>query len=240
MVSFIGGLLLLFLLLNAIKAFGRMSPAFVARWAKRGGWFLMMASLAYLAFAGRTGLMRLLGLGNLFRGIGPDPLGEDFFAARGGGRKSKSSVARSPWIEMHLDHESGVLRGYALAGPFAGRDLATLSRDECLRLLGLCRAQDPEGVRLLETYLDRRFTGWRQADEGQGQARGSGGGGRASGALTRDEAYEILGLAKGSSAEEIVRAHRSLMKKLHPDHGGSTALAARVNQAKDVLLDRHG
>jgi len=58
--------------------------------------------------------------------------------------------------------------------------------------------------------------------------------------MTRDEAYEVLGLAKGASAEEVIRAHRALMKKFHPDHGGSTALAARVNQAKDVLLDRHG
>ena len=241
MVSFIGGILLLFLLLNAIKAFGRMSPTFVARWAKRGGWFLIVASLAYLAFAGRMGVMRMLGLGNLLRGAGPDPLGDDFFASGGGAsRKGKSTVARSPWIEMHLDYETGVMRGFALAGPFAGRDLASMSKDECLRLLNLCRAQDPEGGRLLETYLDRRFTAWRQADQGEGQARGNGGGGRASGALTRDEAYEVLGLTKGASADEIVRAHRSLMKKLHPDHGGSTALAARVNQAKDVLLDRHG
>ena len=56
------------------------------------------------------------------------------------------------------------------------------------------------------------------------------------GSLTRDQAYEILGLAKGASREDVVAAHRGLMKKLHPDHGGSTALAARVNQAKDVLL----
>ena len=158
----------------------------------------------------------------------------------GGGRRRRApgrvSTARSAMIEMRLDHDSGVMTGAVLAGAYAGRAVEALSRPELLILRDELSRDDPDGVNLLEAYLDRRFAGWRETDQGQRERRR-----RASrSAMTRREAYEILGLPEGASAEEIIRAHRTLMKKFHPDHGGSTALAARVNQAKDVLMQRQG
>jgi DnaJ-domain-containing protein 1 len=85
-------------------------------------------------------------------------------------------------------------------------------------------------------YLDRRDAGWReyaQGDAASGRPAASGG------KMSEQEAYQILGLEAGASADEIGRAHRTLMKKFHPDQGGSTYLAARINEAKEILLRRH-
>jgi hypothetical protein len=239
MPALLAGLLALFLILSAIKQFGRLSPADAARLFRRGRTAVGILGVLLLALRGQFGLAGALA--SVLLGLAAKrqahPFASAFRAAGFGPKAARVSAARSATIEMQLDLDTGAINGSVLAGPYQGRALASLDRPECLRLLEICECDDPEGARLLETYLDRRFSGWREADEGQTQARRSAGG---SGAMTRDEAYEVLGLAKGASAEEIIRAHRALMKKFHPDHGGSTALAARVNQAKDVLLNRHG
>ena len=105
------------------------------------------------------------------------------------------------------------------------------------QLIAMIAAFDAESVALLESYLDRRFPAWRQNAQGDtagGQRRAAPGG-----KMTDEEAYQILGLQPGAGRDDISRAHRALMKKLHPDQGGSTYLAARVNEAKDTLLRTH-
>jgi DnaJ domain len=235
MVQFIAGLLALYLLLAGIRQFGRITPTSAAKIVRGGGFALGLVALLLLLLRGSFGLVGLLA-SFLFAGAvrgGRNPFASFLNAAGWGAKSSKVSTARSASIEMQLDRDTGLMSGGAIAGPFAGRALEGLTRPECLDLYRYCRTDDPEGAALLEVYLDRRFAGWRQAQQGEANPGGSWSGG----AMSRDEAYEILGLPKGAGREEIIAAHRALMKKLHPDHGGSTVLAARVNQAKDVLLD---
>lgn len=158
---------------------------------------------------------------------------------QGGAATGRMSRARTAFIEMTINHDNGAFDGMVVAGPRAGARLGQLSLAEILDVRRACLAQDPDGARLLEAYLDSRFPAWRENADGNGDA-GSRGGGRAGpGTMTEQEAYEVLGLAPGAGAEEIRGAYRTLMKRLHPDQGGTTWLAARVNQAKDVLLARH-
>ncbi len=190
---------------------------------------------AALAFAERWGLGMLLisaGLSIVATGrLGPIDLG-------GHARRSpgSTSTVRSRFFEMSLDHDSGAMRGTVRTGGYAGRQLDELDDGD---LLNLAReiGSDPESAALFEAYLDRRMPGWRDHVETD-QAAGSGGAPDA-GAMTDEEAYQILGLAPGAGDREIRAAHRRLMLRVHPDQGGSTFLAAKINQAKDRLLGKH-
>jgi hypothetical protein len=243
MPNLIAGLFLLYLVLFGIKQFARLSPAVAARLVRQGGGVLGLLGAFLLVLRGSLGLASLVasvafgfaGWGRLGRFVKFGAPGAGFGPGAATSSAGQKSKARSAMIEMQLDHATGALTGSVLSGPWRGRALETLTRPDCLDLYGQALRDDPDGARLLETYLDRRFAGWREAAQANGHA-GSGGG---SGAMTEQEAYQVLGLPEGADAEAIARAHRGLMKKLHPDHGGSTSLAARVNQAKDVLLRRH-
>jgi hypothetical protein len=144
------------------------------------------------------------------------------------------SKVRTAFLEMELDHDTGAMRGRVIAGSHQGASLEALDRTALIKMLS---EVDADSRDLLAAYLDRMAPGWRE----QAQHGSSGSSGRpppGGGKMTEQEARQILGIGPGASKEEIIRAHRSLIKKLHPDQGGTTYLAARINEAKDVLLRR--
>ncbi|TVR06115.1 MAG: molecular chaperone DnaJ [Salinarimonadaceae bacterium] len=226
------------------RVFARTNPAMLARIVKTLGGVALFGLAALMLARGRIEIAMLVaGLGAWILGLTanfPRLPGTGRFpggGASGPSATGRVSRVRSAMIEMTLDHDSGAMEGSVLAGGFAGRALAALTERELMALYAECANSDPEGARLLEAYFDRRFPGWREdaktdRDAGpRGEAK--------TGAMSEEEAYQILGLSPGADIDSIKRAHRTLMLKLHPDQGGSTWLAARVNQAKDILLSRH-
>jgi hypothetical protein len=240
MPTLIAGVVAVIVLYSLLQMFRAANPVVLARAIKIAGG---VVSLAVAAFTGVKGELAVaIPLGIFGAGLlGWSPFGASGFGNIGGlfGLNSQrspgqASRVRSQFIEMSLDHDSGELSGQIVAGPFAGRSLGEFDLPQ---LTAMIQSFDAESVALLESYLDRRFPAWRQ--DAQGNATGGHSRPSANGKMTEEEAYQILGLQPGAGRDDIGRAHRALMKKLHPDQGGSTYLAARVNEAKDTLLRTH-
>jgi DnaJ domain len=226
------GIIVLITLLWALKSFSKADPRVVIRSVRIGSGIAALAGAAAFVLTGREGLALPLGIGGLsLLGLWPGMASLGRRAHKSPGQVSR---VKSAFLEMELDHDSGIMRGRILAGKHQGVSLDAL---DVATLIGLMSGIDEESQALLATYLDRRHPGWRenaQTDPAAGRS-----GTPRTGPMTHEEAYQILGLQPGAGTDEIIRAHRTLMKKLHPDQGGSTYLAARVNAAKDILLRRH-
>ncbi len=226
------GLAALAFLLWSAQKYLQADPRKLAAVLKLAGGIAMLAFAVFLGARGELAVAVPLGAAGLGL-LGWLPFGPAGFGARTKKSAGQTSHVRSAFLDMELDHDSGALRGVILAGPREGTRLESL---DVATLVGLMNEIDEESRALLAAYLDRRDAGWRehaQADTATG--RGS----AARGPMTHEEAYQILGLEAGAKAEEIIRAHRTLMKRIHPDQGGTNYLAARVNEAKDTLLRQH-
>jgi hypothetical protein len=232
--SFLLGLLAFILFLLALRAFARADPKKLAGRLRMAGGIAALGIAAVLMARGLIIVaipLAAFGLGLLGTRIG-GMSGAPFPGQKSSGQKSR---VRTAAIEMELDHDTGAMDGICLGGRFDGQLLSSLSRADLLAFLQDIAQSDPQSAALLEAYLDQREPGWR----GSGADQDSGRQPRQSpGRMGVDEAFEVLGLAAGATAEEIRDAHRRLMKRMHPDQGGSTYLAARINEAKDVLLGR--
>ncbi len=210
--------------------FVRMDPqrlAFVLRYAAP---VILTVTGVVFTLLGRTSIS--LGLFGLAAAL----FGRARARSRATRSGSQTSQVRTAALEMELDLDTGDMTGIVLAGRYEGQELEALGEADLLSLYSELR-MDAESIQVLEAYLDRRMPAWRDgfdadADDGLGAAPGSG-------TMTKEEAYQILGLPAGASEAEIRQAHRRLMKRMHPDTGGSVFLAARINQAKDILLRGH-
>ncbi len=226
MQPFILGLIALALGYWALKTFAAANPGHLARLAVRiaGAASLVVAAI----LVARGGLTLAIPVALLGFWLLSNPNVSDRIATSPG----QTSRVETEHLEMELEHASGRMRGRVRKGFFAGRRVENLKPVELAHLWQDCRFTDPESARLIEAYLDRVHPTWRddlaraEAEEPKGP----------DGRMSRDEALEILGLSGQPGADEVRRAHRELMLKLHPDRGGSTYLAAKVNEAKEVLL----
>ena len=228
------GVAALVLVLFVIRAFVTADPKLLVRILRYTGAAGLGALTVLLALTGRMGAA--LFLGSMAWGLAT---GGHIWPARwphysgghwGSRASSGATSVRSNWVEMQLDHESGEMHGTVLKGPHAGVALDQINRADIVAIYREAVAGDAESARLIEAYLDRKFGPEWRGDLGDDNTPAD----RV--AMSREEALKILGLKAGATEDEIRSAHRRLMLQIHPDRGGSDYLAAKINQARDVLL----
>ena len=149
--------------------------------------------------------------------------------------EGKKSTVRSANLEMELDHDTGEMDGTILTGRLQGVRLSSLREEEILSLYFDFRS-DTDSISLLESFLDRYYPDWRDRVDSDASRNRNDTSGFDN--MTKQEAYQILGLEPNASQEEIHQAWRRLIKGVHPDSGGSVFLAAKINTARDILLDQ--
>ncbi len=197
--------------------------------------YVAITAILLLVLTGRMHwLMGVIGAGiALFQRVMMATRLFDRFKSMGGPTAGKNSSIETLFLRMTLDHDSGDMSGVVLKGRFKGSALNDLDLTSLQSLLEECRSEDHQSGVVLESYLEQRFgEQWRAQSNSETDSERT----RNRSGMTREEAIEVLGVALGASKEEIIQAHRRLMQRLHPDRGGSTYLAAKINQAKDLLL----
>ena len=226
----IGGLL-------SLRWFIGADPKSIVRVLRWSGILFAILAAVFLILSGRFSLLWIALLG-LLPWIRRFRMLRQFARSARGPSQGRQSRVDTRFVAMSLDHDTGDMDGEVLEGRFKGRHLSEMPLDDLLALLSEAAATDQQSASVLQAYLDKAHgDAWREQAEAAGAHYSAS---SAPGAMTTEEAYRILGLEPGAPDAEIRRSHRDLMKKLHPDHGGSDYLAAKINEAKETLLGDAG
>ena len=191
-------------------------------------WGVLGASIILVA-TGRmhwlgAGLAALIPVGKLVLGFGLRALPILRILSR---FKTSPSQFGTSSLKVEINFASKKMDGEVLKGEFTGKRLSELNPEQLKALSEEFRAADRESFVLLQAYLMRNGAGEQTNDNYQAGNFSD---------ISNDEAHKILGLEANASKEEIIKAHKRLMQRLHPDRGGSDYLAAKINAAKDQLI----
>ena len=170
-------------------------------------------------------ILRILPMWQLFKGSSASAMPKS---------NGQISTIRTEYFLMELDHDSGNMDGSVLRGSFSERRLSDLSLEELLKILSECQ-DETDSAQVLVAYMDRSYPDWGDSFEGDSYENQG-----LEAQIDHKLALEILGLEEPITQEDVIKAHRQLMQKLHPDRGGSDYLAKKINLAKDFLLSEFG
>ncbi|WP_311275122.1 DnaJ domain-containing protein [Methylobacterium sp. WCS2018Hpa-22] len=210
----------------------RLRRLITPRVVRRSGGYVLLALAAVAAIRGRVELAILFG-GIAFWFLD----GVDALVVRLRGLVGRVAVARPTIVLFEVMPDGRTADGIVQIGPYAGRRLSQLPDAALMQIFAVCRKVDRIAARRLQTYLDGRTAAGRVDAERDANARS-----RRSpdpGSMTQEEAHQILGLQSGATLQQIRTAHRTLMKRWHPDQGGTVEGASRINAARDRLVSRH-
>ena len=220
------------LLLLLLRAWFKKSGKDRLRWAI----YAMIGVVVLLTITGR--LHWLAAIGTAILGAMPIVVKKLFlllrflpmiggFISRSGYGKTGNGRFETTWLRLEVNPVIGTIDGEVLQGEFKQRRLSSISISELERLRDVLRQQDVKSAMLLQSYLAIRTRSRGGDNEPSDKS-----------SMTKEEALNVLGLKDGATREEIIRAYKRLMQKIHPDRGGSAYLAAKINQAKELLAEK--
>ena len=212
-----------------IRKMAKLGPAGASNFVQK------IAGVGVMAVSGLLLLRGQMSVATALFAIGAGLFGKSSMFPNGfawGKAKSpgQTSTVTTSLLAMVLDHDSGQMAGHVVSGPFAGRALSELNDVELRSFYVSCQSVTDQSLALLEAWIARERPKWRGGDSSQAGTK------RSSQSLSKNDAYDLLGLKPGASVDDIKSAHKRLMKEFHPDKGGTDYLAAKINEAKDVLL----
>lgn len=228
------GLAIIFTLFTLIHKYKKAAPTERRSWAIKIVIAIVVIAIIVGSMTGRVPIVAgLVAAGATLAKFGLRwglPMAKMWLAKNNG-----NATFRSQYLIMSVNVSSGQMTGKVIKGEFAEQMLDNLSDSQLQTLQDFFSLNDKKSYYLLAAYI--RSKGFAGATDNNNDSQRESTQMSSSSGVSVDEALEILGFKTMPTKKEIIDAHRRLMSKLHPDKGGSDYLAARVNQAREVLIN---